>query len=191
LTFIAAVFRLVLVIFWGRWRLASADDQAAYADSALRPQKKTGPALTVIKQKLPPRLMNVAAYVVPIYIAVFLLNSAGLFEWTRQWFARWVTASFVPVEALSLVVLSFAVEFTSGFAAAGALMQQGVLNIKQAVLALLVGNVVAFPIRALRHQLPRLMGIFTPKLGLQILLLGQGFRIVSLVFVGTIFYMIF
>jgi hypothetical protein len=96
-----------------------------------------------------------------------------------------------PVEFLSLVVLSFAAEFTSGFAAAGALLQQGVLNTKQAVLALLIGNVVAFPIRALRHQLQRLMGIFTPKLGLQILLLGQGFRITSLVLVGTTYYMIF
>jgi hypothetical protein len=191
LTFLAAVLRLALVMFWGRWRLASGDDQAVDADSALRPHKKTASPLTVIKQKLPSRLMNVAAYVVPIYIAVFLLNSAGLFEWTRQWLARWVTASFVPVEALSLVVLSFAAEFTSGFAAAGALLQQGVLTIKQGVLALLIGNVVAFPIRALRHQLPRLMGIFTPKLGFQILLLGQGFRITSLVFVGVIYYLLF
>ena len=28
--------------------------------------------------------MAVAGYVLPIYIAVFFLNSAGLFDWTRQ-----------------------------------------------------------------------------------------------------------
>ena len=89
------------------------------------------------------------------------------------------------------MVLGFAAEFTSGFAAAGAMLQEGVITAKQAVLALLVGNVVAFPIRALRHQLPRLMGIFAPRLGLQILLLGQGFRIVSLILVGGAYYLLF
>ena len=78
--------------------------------------------------------------------------------------------------------------FTSGFAAAGALLDQGVVTIKQAVIALLVGNIVAFPVRALRHQLPRLMGIFAPVMGLQLLLLGQGYRIASLVVVGAIYY---
>ena len=91
---------------------------------------------------------------------------------------------FVPVEALSLVVLSFAAEFTSGFAAAGALLREGVVTTQQAVLALLIGNIVAFPIRALRHQIPRLMGIFAPKMGLQLLLLGQGSRVASLILVG-------
>ena len=89
-----------------------------------------------------------------------------------------------------MVVLSFAAEFTSGFAAAGALMDAGVLTVKQTVMALLIGNIVAFPIRALRHQLPRYMGIFSPRMGLQILLLGQGFRILSLIIVGVIYFYI-
>jgi hypothetical protein len=191
LTFIAAVLRVWLVMLWGRWRRPAMRGDAVGADIASQ-SRQTGASIgEVIRRKLPPRLMGVATYVVPIYVAVFLLNSAGLFDWTRQWLAHWVTASIVPVEALSLVVLSFVAEFTSGFAAAGAMLQQGVLTIKQAVLALLIGNVVAFPVRALRHQLPRLMGIFAPKLGLQILLLGQGFRIVSLVVVAVVYYLIF
>jgi hypothetical protein len=96
----------------------------------------------------------------------------------------------VPVEALSLVVLGFAAEFTSGFAAAGALLQEGVLTVNQPVLALLIGNITAFPIRALRHQLPQLMGIFTPKLGFQMLMLGQGFRIASLALAGALYYVV-
>lgn len=191
LTFSAAVLRVTLVMLWGRSRRPDRHISAAGADSATQPQQMRMSVSEVIRSKLPPRLMGVATYVVPIYVAVFLLNSAGLFDWTRQWLARWVTASIVPVEALSLVVVSFAAEFTSGFAAAGALLQQGVLTIKQGVLALLIGNVVAFPVRALRHQLPRLMGIFAPKLGLSILLLGQGVRIISLVIVGVVYYLIF
>lgn len=190
LTLLAAVLRFLFVLTWGHHHPAVGGDDAAPGDETAGGMKKSVRVFAILRQKLPRRLMSVATYVIPIYTAVFLLNGAGLFDWTRQWLARWVVTSFVPVEALSLVVLSFAAEFTSGFAAAGALMQEGVLNTKQAVMALLIGNVAAFPIRALRHQLPRLMGIFAPRLGLQILLLGQGFRITSLILVGAVFYMV-
>jgi len=54
--------------------------------------------------------------------------------------------------------------------------------------ALLIGNILAFPVRALRHQLPRYIGIFSPKMGTQILLMGQGFRVTSIIVVGVIYY---
>jgi len=73
-------------------------------------------------------------------------------------------------------------------AAAGALLEAGVLTIKQTVIALLIGNILAFPVRALRHQLPRYIGIFSPKMGTQILLMGQGFRITSIMVVGILYY---
>ncbi|MFW5874621.1 MAG: nucleoside recognition protein, partial [bacterium] len=60
--------------------------------------------------------------------------------------------------------------------------------VKQTVLALIAGNIIAFPVRALRHQLPRYMGIFKPKTGMQLLLLGQFFRVVSLVAVTVVYY---
>jgi len=188
ITFLAALLRLLLVLVVGRWRPRAMRATSADSRTELPQKEKRQDAWQVLKAKLPGRLAGVATYVVPIYIAVFLLNSAGLFAWTETWLARSVTGAFVPIEALSLVVLSFVAEFTSGFAAAGALLDQGVVSVKQAVIALLVGNIVAFPVRALRHQLPRLMGIFAPVMGLQLLLLGQGYRIASLVVVGTIYY---
>jgi hypothetical protein len=189
-TFIAALVRLLLILLLGHKKPAVAPDALRRVDDSTNNREKKAPLWPTLKQKLPRRLMDVATYVVPIYVAVFLLNSAGLFEWTRQWLARWMVTRVVPVEGLSLVVLSFAAEFTSGFAAAGALLKEGVLTTKEAVLALLIGNVVAFPIRALRHQLPRLMGIFAPRLGLQLLFLGQGYRIASLIVAGVAYYMI-
>ncbi len=191
ITFIAAVIRFTLVLGYGRVRPSAMPDTVAAGPDDPPPARRPSQGIgQVLKRKLPRRLGSIATFVVPIYIAVFLFQSAGMFDVLRQWIAQWVTTVFIPIEALSLVVLSFAAEFTSGFAAAGALMNAGVITIKQTVLALLIGNVVAFPIRALRHQLPRLMGIFAPKMGLQLLFLGQGIRIASLVLVGWVYYMV-
>ena len=132
----------------------------------------------------------VAVWVMPIYVAVFLANTMGWFDFMQDALAHLVVSSFIPVESLSVVVLSFVAEFTSGFAAAGALMSAGVLSVKQTVVALLVGNILAFPIRALRHQLPHYMGIFQPKLGTQLLVLGQVLRIGSIMVVGAVYILV-
>jgi len=194
LTFAALVGRTILVSAYGRLfcRLECASQEVAdesRIQAKQRPERKA--VIASIKKRLPGRLMRIAVYVVHIYILVFMVNAMGGFDVARQWLARFVVTSVLPVESLSVVILSFAAEFTSGFAAAGALMEAGVLTVKQTVIALLAGNIVAFPIRALRHQLPRYMGIFSPKMGLQVLLLGQGLRVVSLIVVGVGYYFIF
>ena len=145
-----------------------------------------------IRRRLPGRLTTIALYVIPIYIAVFMLNATGFFETIQTRLTRFTSITFIPLESLSFVVISFAAEFTYGFAAAaaGALMHAGVLTTKQTVLALLIGNIIAFPIRALRHQLPHYMGIYEPKTGLQLLLLGQGARVVSLIFIGFVYFVV-
>jgi hypothetical protein len=73
-----------------------------------------------------------------------------------------------------------AAEFTSGIAAAGALLDAGSLTTAQTVTALILGTIAATPVRALRHQLPSHAGIFTPRLGLVLLLQSQFLRITSL-----------
>ncbi len=191
LTFLAAIGRTMLLAVVGRFCLpplstrqpppGAAATSAAPARTALLP---------TLRRKLPRRMLTIVIYVIPIYIAVFLLNQMGLFAFTRAWLARFVVTAVVPVESLSVVILSFVAEFTSGFAAAGALLDAGVLNVKQTVLALLTGNILAFPIRALRHQLPHYMGIFQPKMGTQLLVLGQILRITSLIAVGSVYYLL-
>jgi hypothetical protein len=143
-----------------------------------------------VKSRLPRRIASIVVYVVPIYTLVFVLNAMGLFKLLREAMAGYVVTSFMPMESLSVIILSFAAEFTSGFAAAGALLEAGVLTVKQTVVALLIGNILAFPVRALRHQLPRYIGIFSPKTGTQILLMGQGFRVMSIFVVGIIYYFV-
>jgi hypothetical protein len=193
LTFLAALLRTLFFLVYARFSAPKpAQEKAEPAGNDHRPpsggcQERIWQG---IRRKFPARLTQVVVYVVPIYIAVFLVNTVGLFDQTRNWLARYVVTTFIPVEALSVVILSFAAEFTSGFAAAGALMEAGMLTTRQTVLALLIGNLVAFPIRALRHQLPHYMGIFAPAMGAQLLLMGQGFRVLSLAAVGVVYFLV-
>jgi hypothetical protein len=191
LTFLAAVLRTVVLAVYGHLYLPpTAPLKPAAARTSLFPAKAAQGVWAVIRAKLPRRLLNIAIYVIPIYVAVFLINRLGLFDLARDWLAHFVVTAVVPVESLSVVVLSFVAEFTSGFAAAGAMLEAGMLTVKQTVIALLLGNILAFPMRALRHQLPHYMGIFSPGTGATLLLAGQALRIVSLVLIGVCYYLI-
>jgi hypothetical protein len=190
ITFIAVIFRTVLFLLFGRiWLARPMADNSGEADAASRKTDLNAKQIwDRLKSRLPRRITRIAVFVVPIYTLVFVLNNLGLFAWLREAMAGYVVTTFMPMESLSVIILSFAAEFTSGFAAAGALLDAGVLTVKQTVLALLIGNVLAFPIRALRHQLPRYIGIFSPKMGTQLLLMGQGFRVTSIIFMGVLYY---
>jgi hypothetical protein len=193
LTFLAAAARTLALLAYGRLRLAPEEPQArilaeAGAASAALPWHQA--AWRAVGQRFPARMLRICTLVVPIYTGVFLLNRLGFFNWVQDRLAQAVVTSFVPIESLSIVVLSFVAEFTSGFAAAGALMDAGVLTTSQTVLALLTGNVLAFPLRALRHQLPHYMGIFSPRMGAELLVLGQLFRVGSIVAAGFLYYLI-
>lgn len=190
LTFTALLMRTAGCLVFGRIFLP----RPAKTTTAPVGINKDGRRHTVwqkLRLRLPGRIAKVAVYVLPIYIFVFLINAMGGFDLLQDAMAGYVVTSFFPMESLSVIILSFVAEFTSGFAAAGALMDAGVLTVKQTALALLIGNIVAFPMRALRHQLPHYLGIFTPKLGTQILLTGQLVRVTSLVMVGTAYFFIF
>ncbi len=194
ITFMATLFRTICFMVFGRVYLKSHENLPEERLHTGIHEKETKKDLVsvmqTIKAKLPRRIINIIVWVLPIYTLVFILNINGFFDYLNQTLAGVVTVNIMPVESLSVVILSFAAEFTSGFAAAGALMDAGVISVKQTVIALLLGNVLAFPIRALRHQLPRYMGIFSPKMGLQLLLSGQVFRVLSILLLGTFYYMV-
>lgn len=191
LTLAAALGRTFLLLLYGRWRLPPVVSDALTAVGTTPRGERTTAPWRAVRERLPAALTRIGIYVVPIYTAVFVLNRVGAFAALREWVARHVVTAVVPVESLSLVVLSFTAEFTSGFAAAGALKDAGMLDVKQTVLALLAGNILAFPVRALRHQLPHYLGIYAPRMGVQILVLGQLLRVASLAAAGVGFWFVY
>ena len=133
------------------------------------------------------RLSNILMIVLPVYLIIALISDMGFFLWLRKLFAQGFTSTFIPIDAMSIVIFSLVAEFTSGYAAAGAMLDAGTLTVFQIVLALLLGNIIAAPVRALRHQMPYYMGIFSPGLGVRLMIASQAFRIGSLIFVCIIF----
>jgi hypothetical protein len=181
LTLAAAVLRSVVLLVYGRLRLPTPAGGESAAPGQMPERKEK--LLQEIWGKFSRRFTRVVFYTLPIYVFIFLINDWGVFKWLRDVTASYVALRFLPMEAASVVIFSVAAEFTSGMAAAGALLQAGALTVHQTVLALVLGNIVATPIRTLRHQLPSNVGIFSPRRGTQLLVLSQAVRLLSLVLV--------
>jgi len=161
LTFGAAALRLGTVLAYTRFALPLPGSQGHYHEkiSEDRDWKKL---LQETGKKFKSRLINILVIVLPVYLIIVLISDMGFFLWLREFVARGITGIAVPVEAMSIVILNLAAELTSGYAAAGAMLDAGTLSVFQTVLALLIGNIIAAPIRMLRHQMPYYMGIFGP-----------------------------
>jgi hypothetical protein len=119
-------------------------------------------------------------YTIPIYVLIFLAGEWGFFQQLRSGAVGFVSTDVFPIEAAGVVIFALAAEFSSGMAAAGALQNTGSLDVKQTVLALILGTIIATPLRAVRHQLPTYAGLFSLGLGSQLLFMSQGLRILSL-----------
>ena len=192
LTFLAALLQTLLVVGLGRLLLAT--PVAGPGGPATEPATGAAPvgwreALNRTGGRLRQRLPRVLLFTVPVYILFFFLNRYGLFQRLHElmaekvWFLGWLEP-----RSLSIVVLHVTTEFTAGLAAAGALLADRSLAVRDVVLALLVGNVLAAPVRAIRHSLPYYFGIFTPGLALELVGLSQLCRLLALLGVGWGYY---
>ena len=184
LTLLAAVLRSVVIVLIGGATLPPSDYR--FAESGAKRVDWREVAMDTWTKFLT-RFRRLLMIILPVYVLIFLLVRSGFFPWLGETLARWVSSEVLPVEAMSVVVFSVVAEFTSGFAAAAALLHTGGLTLQQAVVALLMGNMVATPVRVLRHQLPHYLGIYSPGVGMTLLAIGQGTRVASVLLV-TIFY---
>ncbi len=136
------------------------------------------------------RIKKIIRFTVPIYILFYIFTQVGLFEHLTHFMADHLGfLSWLSPQAMSIVALHVAAEFTAGLAAAGALLASGAMNNREIILALLVGNILSSPVRAMRHQFPYYAGIFKPGLATQLIFFSQIFRLVSITTV-TLLYLL-
>ncbi len=100
------------------------------------------------------------------YAIVSYLSSIGIFDVIRR------TFSFLPLNpnVLTLSILE-SVNIRVAIVAASGMLQKGVLSPKMIVIALLLGNVITFSTRFVRHSLPLHVSLFG-RLGVKIVALN-------------------
>ena len=189
LTFAAAVLQTVLVVIGGRLLLPPLQGEQGESGSLIREKIGWRQALEKSVQRFRKRIKGLLYFTVPVYILFFFLGRQGVFDWLERFFAtKTLFLAWLHPQTLGIVMAHVTVEFSAGLAAAGALLADNSLSYKEVVLALLVGNILSTPIRAIRHQFPYYVGIFSPKLGLELVVVSQVLRMVSVVVVGLGYY---
>lgn len=190
ITFGAALLRTVTIVLIGRAIL----DKPALPVSLPVPEREVGEKPKLLAKtwkRFKRRMKKIVIFTIPIYVLIFIMNRLDFFNHLEEIMAGYL--HFVPwlsPQALGIITLHLAAELTAGLAAAGALLQEGVLSNRDVILALLIGNVISSPVRAIRHQFPYYAGIFKPHLATELIFYNQCFRILSLVFVGSVYFII-
>ncbi len=142
-------------------------------------------------QRFTRRVPKLLYFTIPIYILMYILQQYGFFHAAELWLAKhadWL--SFLKPQAMGIVVLHLAAELGAALSAAGSVLNTGGLTERDVVLALLVGNILSTPMRAIRHQMPSYVAFFRPALALRLVLTNQGLRALSMVLVTLVYYFI-
>lgn len=191
LTVGAAFFRTILIVLIARFILPKPEDICL---SCHLTEEKMN-FKTILKKtwkRFQKRFKKILLYTLPIYTLFKVLAHYNFFHWLEQkmsFMLKFLT--WFPAKALSVVVLQMAAEFSAGVAAAGALLEARALSVKEIVLALMIGNILSSPIRAIRHQFPYYAGIYKPQTAALLILFNQSLRVVSLALALFLYYSFF
>ncbi|MFN2365485.1 MAG: hypothetical protein ABR523_03360 [Desulfurivibrionaceae bacterium] len=189
LTMAAACLETFSVVIAGRLLLPEPQEKSAAKPDRKKKRITWRQALGGTWERFRKRIRKVAAFTVPVYVVFFLLNRFGMFEAGRDYLANHAPfLAWLHPETLGIVVLHISAELSAALAAAGSLLDTGNISNRDLVLALLVGNVLSSPMRAIRHQFPYYAGIFSPRLALELIFYSQTFRAMSMIIVGAGYY---
>jgi len=189
LTLFAAFLRTVCIILMGHFLLPPLPEGCVVCRLDEQKSRSWRDALAQTWARFKKRIRKILKITVPIYVLIFFINKLGGFSMMEEFMAEHVSVfSWLPPQALGIVVFHVAAEFTAGLATAGALLADGSLATREIVLALMLGNVLSSPMRAFRHQFPYYAGIFRPRVALKLITANQALRVATIIVVGVGYY---
>jgi len=189
LTLGAALLRTLSISLISHFLLPQQDEEVATEEYTQQGKNDLQSAWERTWKRFQRRIRKIIRFTVPIYILFYILTRMGMFAHLQEFMAAHLSfLSWLSPQAMSIVALHVAAEFTAGLAAAGALLADGSMGQREVILALLVGNILSSPVRAFRHQFPYYAGIFKPALALQLIAFSQIFRLFSIVCVTMLYY---
>jgi len=179
LTFSAALLRTMAISLISHFLLPK--QEKTEVQQQARPENDLQTAWQRTWKRFQRRIRKIVRFTVPIYILFYIFTQVGLFDRLTGFMAAHLSfLAWLSPQAMSIVALHVAAEFTAGLAAAGAMLASGAMDNREIILALLVGNILSSPVRAIRHQFPYYAGIFKPGLAMQLILFSQTFRLISI-----------
>ncbi len=117
-----------------------------------------------------PSIKNIIPSMVIAAIIVFQLIDAGFFDMISSYMKGLPLPGYLSSEGLPVIAAWFASN-VGAYTIAGKLLAEGVLTSRQIIIILLAGRVLSTLVR-LRFTIPYYTGIFSPDLGMQIMLLA-------------------
>ncbi len=189
LTFGAAVLRTLGTVLAGRIFLPA---PAAGCPDCRLPEE--GPRtvknlLSKVAKRFRKRLTKLLLFTVPVYCLFYFLHQVGFFDAAERVMADHLDMfPFLRPEAVGIVVLHLAAESGAAFGAAASLAASGALATHEIIMALLVGNIISSPVRAVRHQFPSYAGFFGPRDAAVLVTANQACRAASLAVAAMFWY---
>ena len=187
---LAALFRTLVTVIAGRFVLPPTPEGCVTCELDDNAPNGAKEVIQRVFSLFIRRIRRVLLVTIPVYTVVFILNRLGVFQMLNDVVGgNNGLLPFIKPEAAGVLILSLAAEMTASMAAAGALLTEGTIQAKDVVLALLAGNILSSPMRAIRHQLPIYMGIFPPRLAFWLVVCNQSVRACSLILFTFAFYL--
>ena len=189
LTFAAAILRTCLILIISRFLLPRPNKIVLSQRHEIQKRVNLSAAWRKTWIRFKKRIKTIVVFTVPIYTGIFFLTRMGMFNVMKTFMSKHLAfLSWLDPQSIGIVLFHVAAEFTAGVVAAGALLNSGSLGYREIVLALLAGNVLSSPMRAVRHQFPYYAGIFSPRLALELIFYSQFFRVGSIIIIGVVYY---
>lgn len=170
---LVGLVKTILVLIASRFMLKSKKDKFEVQPSPPKSENFKS-ALGESLQNSKSVIFRILKITIPITFVVFILIDLGLFEHLAKYLSGLIKFFPVPAETIAIVSAQFG-HHIAGYTMASNFLIKGVLSGHQIIVILLIGNVVS-SISNLRHYIPHYMGIFGPKLGLEIMVLATGIR---------------
>ncbi len=115
-------------------------------------------------------LKRIIPTMVVVAIFVFQLIDIGFFDMISVYLKDIPVLKYLPPQGLPVIAAWFASNI-GAYTIASNLLTEGIMSSREIVITLLVGRVLSSIVR-LRFTIPYYTGIFSPKLGMQIMLLA-------------------
>ncbi|MGP8337609.1 MAG: nucleoside recognition domain-containing protein [Methanosarcinaceae archaeon] len=168
------LIKTLFIMLVGRVFLEKSDYEPINHPVEIRPGIKE--AFKISLQSSKSILKRILSMTIPVFFIVCIMITAGVFDVLSDHLAFICEYFPIPPAGLSIIMAQFA-NYMAAHSAASTLLSTGVLTSKQIILTLLVGDILSSITVSMKFLVPYYVGIFGPKIGMQILAIATTLRI--------------